>query len=31
MRAALGIPDLTVDDATLVVLERFHVVARLPH
>lgn len=31
MRAALGNPDLIVDDATLVVLERFHVVARLPH
>ncbi|MCY7366353.1 MAG: ASCH domain-containing protein [Frankiaceae bacterium] len=31
MRAELGNPDLTVDDATLVVLERFDVVARLPH
>ncbi len=31
MRAALGNPELTVDDATLVVLERFHVVARPPY
>jgi uncharacterized protein YhfF len=31
MRAALGDSELTVDDTTLVVLERFLVVARLPH
>lgn len=30
MRAALGDPDPTVDDATRVVLERFRVVTRLP-
>lgn len=29
MRAALGDPDFTVSDATVVVLERFRVVARL--
>lgn len=29
MRAALGDPDFTVDDATLVVLERFRVAVRL--
>ncbi|MCZ2850258.1 ASCH domain-containing protein [Modestobacter sp. VKM Ac-2978] len=30
MRAVLGDPDFTVDDATRVVLERFRVVAHLP-
>lgn len=31
MRAALGDPDFTVDDETIVVAERFRVVERLPN